>query len=241
MVGCSEDKIQGTQACYEHVADWKKSVHDCSKATINGIQCVSSLSWWMSRVEKCPLCCYWMTIWWWGWYWKSSTYSKLEDLFLTQFFILHWNSMSTLQSFHGIDQFPNLNLQLIWSKLQHFQIVMRITFFFSTAYLIWLGQWKVPQYHCILKKDKISKENIVNRFSNAQKIFSLCLMLCISVIIYACWKLRMVGNLAKWFLAKPAPSVGILPCNIFTFVQWIYQGERKEASFHAKCNFFFAQ
>ena len=40
MVGCPKDKIQGTQACAEHVADWKKSIHDCSKATINGIQCV---------------------------------------------------------------------------------------------------------------------------------------------------------------------------------------------------------
>jgi hypothetical protein len=38
MVGCSKDKIQGTQACDEHVADWKKSVHDRSKATLNGIR-----------------------------------------------------------------------------------------------------------------------------------------------------------------------------------------------------------
>jgi hypothetical protein len=38
MVGCSKDKIKGTQACSEHVADCKKSVHDCSKATINGIR-----------------------------------------------------------------------------------------------------------------------------------------------------------------------------------------------------------
>ncbi|EDR02919.1 uncharacterized protein LACBIDRAFT_331914 [Laccaria bicolor S238N-H82] len=38
MVGCSNDKIQGTQACKEHVADWKKSVQDRSKATINGIR-----------------------------------------------------------------------------------------------------------------------------------------------------------------------------------------------------------
>ena len=38
MVGCSKDKIQGTQACLEHVADWKKSIHDRSKATIIGIQ-----------------------------------------------------------------------------------------------------------------------------------------------------------------------------------------------------------
>ena len=38
MVGCSKDKIQGTQACAEHVADWKKSIHDHSKATINGIR-----------------------------------------------------------------------------------------------------------------------------------------------------------------------------------------------------------
>lgn len=38
MVGCSKDKIQGTQACHEHAADWKKSVHDRSKATINGIR-----------------------------------------------------------------------------------------------------------------------------------------------------------------------------------------------------------
>jgi len=38
VVGCSKDKIQGTQACAEHVADWKKSIHDRSKATINGIR-----------------------------------------------------------------------------------------------------------------------------------------------------------------------------------------------------------
>ena len=38
MVGCPKDKIQGTQACAEHVADWKKSIHDRSKATINGIR-----------------------------------------------------------------------------------------------------------------------------------------------------------------------------------------------------------
>jgi hypothetical protein len=38
MVGCSKDKIQGTQACHEHAADWKKSVHDRSKATLNGIR-----------------------------------------------------------------------------------------------------------------------------------------------------------------------------------------------------------
>jgi hypothetical protein len=38
MVGCSKDKIPETQACHEHVADWKKSVHDHSKATLNGIQ-----------------------------------------------------------------------------------------------------------------------------------------------------------------------------------------------------------
>ena len=37
MVGCSKDKIQGTQACHEHAADWKKSVHDRSEATLNGI------------------------------------------------------------------------------------------------------------------------------------------------------------------------------------------------------------
>ncbi|EDR04206.1 uncharacterized protein LACBIDRAFT_304897 [Laccaria bicolor S238N-H82] len=44
VVGCSKDKIQGTQACAEHVADWKKSIHDRSKATINGIR----------RVLQCP-------------------------------------------------------------------------------------------------------------------------------------------------------------------------------------------
>ena len=38
MVGCSEDKIQGTQACHNHAADWKKSVQDRSKATLNGIR-----------------------------------------------------------------------------------------------------------------------------------------------------------------------------------------------------------
>jgi hypothetical protein len=38
MVGCSDNKIKGTQACSEHLTDWKKNVRDCSKAIVNGIQ-----------------------------------------------------------------------------------------------------------------------------------------------------------------------------------------------------------
>ena len=107
-------------------------------------------------------------------------------------------------------------------------------FFFFTAYPIWLGQWKVPQHHLHTQKDQFRKENIMNRFSNAQKIFCLCL----GMIICTWWKVRIATSLAKQFPAKPAPSVSNSPCNTFMFAQWIYQMERKEVPFHAKCDFF---
>jgi len=37
MVGCTRDKLEGTQACRYHASSWKQSVQDRSKATINGI------------------------------------------------------------------------------------------------------------------------------------------------------------------------------------------------------------
>lgn len=38
MVGCRNDKINGTQACNQHLNIWKQSVQDRSRATINGIR-----------------------------------------------------------------------------------------------------------------------------------------------------------------------------------------------------------
>ena len=47
--------------------------------------------------------------------------------------------------------------------------------------------------------------------------------------------LGMAGSLAKRFPAKPALSVGLSPCDTFTFARQIYQTERK---LRAKCVFF---
>jgi hypothetical protein len=40
MIGCTRDKIEGTQACNQHASIWRQSVTDRSKATINGICCI---------------------------------------------------------------------------------------------------------------------------------------------------------------------------------------------------------
>ena len=38
VIGCSNDKIEPTEACHNHASEWKKSVQQRNKSTINGIR-----------------------------------------------------------------------------------------------------------------------------------------------------------------------------------------------------------
>ena len=38
VIGCSNDKIEPTEACHNHASEWKKSVQQQNKSTINGIR-----------------------------------------------------------------------------------------------------------------------------------------------------------------------------------------------------------
>ena len=40
VVGCSNDKIEPTEACQGHASEWKKNVHQQSQSTLNGIHCI---------------------------------------------------------------------------------------------------------------------------------------------------------------------------------------------------------
>ena len=40
VVGCSNDKIEPTEACRDHASQWKKNVQERSQSTLNGVRCI---------------------------------------------------------------------------------------------------------------------------------------------------------------------------------------------------------